>query len=141
MPSRRLLAALAVAAAVTATATAPAASAAPVCRVVKVGDGSLVSLTVCVTAEVTGSGLSRSATVHVTCSVPPFMAEPEACDGTGVDVGRTGTDPGWYTQAPEVDPATGSVRVYGTSGWVYVNGTPRLVTIPGFCVGDPAFCA
>lgn len=139
MPSRLLTALVLAAAAV--TTAAPAASAAPVCRVVKVGDGRLVSLTVCVTAEVTGSGLSRSATVQVTCALPPIMAEPEACSGTGATVGRTGIDSGWYTRSPEFDPATGSIRVYGTSGWVYVNGTPYLVTIPGFCVGEPAFCA
>jgi hypothetical protein len=137
----RVLAATAVGAAL--VATAPAAHAAnTVCRVVKVGDGSAVSLGLCVSWAVNGNGTTVAPTVTVTCGLPPSFARPKACSGTTAGVGTTGFVPNPSFPTPAVDPATGSVRVYdGTVGTLYVNGTPIDVPITGFCVGDPAFCA
>lgn len=141
MRPSRVLTACALAGAALAT-TAPAATAAPICRVVKVGDGSLVFFGVCIDAVVLSDGETFSGYVRITCSVPPYVADPKPCYGTTASFGPTGFVPNTVYRAPEIDPKTGSVRVYdGSLGTLYVDGRAFDVPIVGFCVGDPAFCA
>lgn len=134
---------LAIATAAVALTGAPAAQAADsdalTCRVAFVGTQYIAS----VCFEVT-TGLSGT-TVAPSLYVAACAYDASVCDnGSPIQIGTTGYTGGGggAFPVPEVDLKNGGVRWDGGHlGTVWVGGAAVPVSVQGFCVGTPTFCA
>lgn len=73
----------------------------------------------------------------------PIIPNTSCSFGPPTEVDKTGFVPNHSVSVPEyrLKPSFGTRWHGGTVGWAYVDGKSYAVNVPGYCYGDPSYCA